>query len=322
MRLATLIVMLPLAGCGVDADRTISVETPGMPSAELALVKSMDRVHGFLTELDDRLGSPAKAVVPGPEYVRADTPRLGSPAVAAVAPATVKPPRRAIRAEPPAAEPVRGRDGVTYFAYAGGRPHITCVPGAVCGIQLERGETVTADRISLPPGSGWTAEVAPFGGAEGEVITFKSATGADRSVVSIETDRRSYSIALEPAGGPSLLLSRFTYRTDDPGTQVAAAGDQSLGAPDFAYRLLGATPSWRPVRVYADGGQTFIQFPVGQATDGPRLVVPASKGGLTPIAYRIVADSYVVDGVLDQALLIPRAGPSSDQILIRHDKAA
>ena len=101
----------------------------------------------------------------------------------------------------------------------------------------------------------------------------------------------------------------------------AEATTDAVGARvDYAYAISGDAP-WRPVRAYAAGGKTIIQFPrtIGQS-DLPALVSLADDGGLFTeptkelVNYRFVKDRFIVDKVLDRAALI--SGVGGDQVKV------
>jgi type IV secretion system protein VirB9 len=99
-------------------------------------------------------------------------------------------------------------------------------------------------------------------------------------------------------------------------------GGATVGARlDFNYAVSGDAP-WRPVRVYAAGGKTYIQFPPGVAHgDLPALVALADDGGLFTgptkelVNYRYVNGRFEVDKVLERAALI--SGVGMDQVEVK-----
>ena len=73
---------------------------------------------------------------------------------------------------------------------------------------------------------------------------------------------------------------------------------------NFDYRLTGDSPDWKPVRVFDDGRQVFIQMPGDIATtDMPPLFVlgPTSEAEL--VNYRVRGNYYVVDRLFRAAEL-------------------
>src|SRR3546814_11304372 len=67
-----------------------------------------------------------------------------------------------------------------------------------------------------------------------------------------------------------LIVLRTTETGRARNTPLASGVD--LTALNFGYRIDGDRPDWRPVRVFADGRQIFIEFAEGvERTDMPPL---------------------------------------------------
>jgi type IV secretion system protein VirB9 len=330
--LSALLLPVMLAACATTHVDTI-VDTPGMPNAELALQRSLDRVHGFLGELKDRIGAPAEqiAMASGAQLPAAPAPR------ASQAPAS--PIQLGVRQLLHDATATTGKDGTVYFAFAGGTPRLRCRPGSVCLLRFAHGERLSLDDVRVEDATNWTVHIASAPSAQSQetVLAIMPKSGASATLLHVRSNLRGYHIALMPSNDASMLLASFTYRHDDPSEQddpgLAAAGVADAGGairstaphygnPDFNYRILGSSPPWKPVRVYRDGGKTYVQFPRGGVLSAPRLLLSATTGNLTPITYRIEGDSYVVDRILEDALLVAGTGSQQQTVLLRHIKAS
>ena len=91
---------------------------------------------------------------------------------------------------------------------------------------------------------------------------------------------------------------------------------------DFDFDLTGDHPSWRPMRVYSDGQQTFIQFPPAMLHDeAPVLVALDSSGDDQLVNYRVKDSMFVVDKVLRRAALISGVGGAQERVEISHRRA-
>jgi type IV secretion system protein VirB9 len=78
--------------------------------------------------------------------------------------------------------------------------------------------------------------------------------------------------------------------------------------------LKGDKPSWRPLRVFNDGRQVFIEFPAGFARDqAPPLFARGPDGTSELINYRVRGRFYVVDRLFDAAEL--RLGGKKQQVV-------
>src|SRR3546814_4293735 len=81
---------------------------------------------------------------------------------------------------------------------------------------------------------------------------------------------------------------------------VAAGLD--LAALNFRYRLSGDKPAWRPVRVFDDGRQLFIEFAEG-VSDMPPLFAIGAKGEAELLNYRVHGRYMIVDRLFDRGEL-------------------
>jgi type IV secretion system protein TrbG len=88
----------------------------------------------------------------------------------------------------------------------------------------------------------------------------------------------------------------------------------------------GSAP-WVPLRVFNDGRKTIIQMPDTMAqTEAPVLLVLRQDGGLfsdeetTLVNYRLVGDRYIVDAVLDRAVLVAGVGSGQDRVVIERTR--
>jgi len=82
----------------------------------------------------------------------------------------------------------------------------------------------------------------------------------------------------------------------------------------FGYVLRGDTPAWRPLRVFDDGRQTFIEFPpTVSAGEAPPVFVLGADGEAELVNYRMRGRFYVVDRIFDRAEL--RLGTRRQQVV-------
>ncbi|MBS1035851.1 TrbG/VirB9 family P-type conjugative transfer protein [Gluconobacter cerinus] len=310
-----LVGLAALSGCaGANTETPVTVDVPGMPSPELALQKSLDRINGFLGSLNQRIDTPARqttalAVTPSHPITLAPQPQASSLPIA--------PPATAAHE----ASPLPGKAGLTWFAYGEGYARIHCANGALCILRLQPGETVEEDALSVEPRAGWRTNLVR--GTRGIhaawAVALTPGLSAQQSVLHLATSRRAYVALLDPTG-PSMKSVAFSYASADPQIQPEPPPSPEalarLNTPDFNFQMTGASPSWKPLRIYREGAHTYIQFPPGGINHAPRLVVLApSTVGTQP--YRTVGDSYVVDLPVSDALLIG-SEPDSPTIRISH----
>ena len=205
----------------------------------------------------------------------------------------------------------------------GGVYRLYTAPGHITDIALQPGEALTAvaagDTVrwivgDTTSGSGATRQV--------HILLKPSAARISTNLV-ITTDRRIYRIEAEATARTAMAAVSWTYPGDpllaisgrDAGYGQASAGDPGSAAPfNFDYVLKGDKPSWRPVRVFDDGRQVFIEFPPGLARDqAPPLFARNQDGGSELVNYRVKGRFYIVDRLLSAAEL--RLGAKKQQVV-------
>jgi len=219
-----------------------------------------------------------------------------------------------------------GADGKIVFLYGEVQPAVVCSPLQICDIELEAGELVR--NVLVGDSVRWKVEPAMSGSKSGEsvhLIVKPSEPDLQTSMI-VTTSKRTYHIELKSHETRYMARVGFAY-SDDINARLSALGAQiegdlvpGAGLPadqlDFSFELLGKA-SWKPVRVYADGQKTYIQFPstlVGQ--DAPVLFVTSGAEDRI-VNYRLKGSMMVVDFYIDQAVLISGVGKSQQKIAIR-----
>jgi type IV secretion system protein VirB9 len=207
-------------------------------------------------------------------------------------------------------------EGTVYRLYA--------APERVTDIALQPGETL----ISVAAGDTvrWTVGDTTSGSGDGRrthLLVKPFAPGLDTNLL-ISTDRRTYHLALESRDGEAMAGIAWTYPQDSllalkraEATAAAARPVASAIAVEqlnFNYAISGDLPSWRPVRAFDDGRQTFIEFPVAVSTgEAPPLFVLGETGDIQLLNYRMAGRYYVVDRLFGAAEL--RLGEKRQQIV-------
>lgn len=207
-------------------------------------------------------------------------------------------------------------EGVLYRLYT--------APEQVSDIALQPGETV----ISIAAGDtarwviGDTASAA--GAARRAHILVKPAAAGLRTNLIVATDRRVYHVELVSTARSPMAGIAWTYPDDlmlTLRTTAAAARDAEPVAAgiavetlNFNYALSGDSPAWRPLRVFDDGRQVFIEFPPGLGSgEAPPLFVIGSGRQVELVNYRLRGQYYVVDRLFDAAEL--RIGERRQQVV-------
>ena len=207
-------------------------------------------------------------------------------------------------------------DGTIYQVYT--------APGAVTDIALQPSENL----VSVAAGDTvrWVIGDTTSGtGADKRThILVKPFTSGLATNLVVTTDRRSYHLQLTATSRTAMAALSWTYPADQlialrrAADQAAAAAPVSEGlAVDslhFNYAISGDAPTWRPLRAFDDGRQTFVEFPASIAVvDAPPLFVVGPTGEAELVNYRVRGRYYVVDRIFDVAEL--RLGTKKQQVV-------
>ncbi len=225
-------------------------------------------------------------------------------------------------------------DGALYQLYT--------APGEITDIALQPGEALAG---TGPVAAGDTVrwiigDTESGAGVDKRIhILVKPTAASLASNLVINTDRRTYHVELRSTPATYMASVSWTYPQDELiaiSARAAEAGAivaaQAAAAPvasgidvealNFRYRITGDKPSWRPVRVFDDGRQTFIQFAEGIAQgDMPPLWVTGPTGAEL-VNYRVRGSHIIVDRLFSAAEL--RLGAKHQKIvrIVREDGRA
>lgn len=230
-------------------------------------------------------------------------------------------------------EPAAGRflNAVQVQAFAeGALYHVATAPDRITDIALQPGEALVA--VASGDTARWVIGDTTSGQGEGKrthILVKPFAAGLTTNLV-VTTDRRCYHLTLSSASGAALSAMSWTYPEDalvalkraDAAAEAArpvAAGVVPEGL-NFNYEISGDRPTWRPLRAFDDGRQTFIQLPASIALDeAPPLFLVDGKGTAELVNYRLSGRFYVVDRIFNAAEL--RLGTKNQQI-VRIDRVS
>jgi type IV secretion system protein TrbG len=197
-------------------------------------------------------------------------------------------------------------------------------PERVTDIVLQPGETLVA--VASGDTVRWViGDTTSGSGAEKRthVLVKPFSVGLSTNLV-ITTDRRSYHIALTSVARTAMAALSWTYPQDALIALERAAAVAETAAPvaagievenlRFNYAVSGDRPSWRPLRAFDDGRQTFIEFPasLGVGEAAPLFLLDA-KGEAQLVNYRVKGRFYIVDRIFDAAEL--RLGTKNQQVV-------
>ena len=216
------------------------------------------------------------------------------------------------------------RDAVQVFPWTeGGIYRLYTAPGHVTDIALEAGETLTA--VAAGDTVRWIVGDTTSGSGpdrQVHILLKPSAAGLSTNLV-ITTDRRIYRLEAEATTRTAMAAVSWTYPGDallalsgsaaDEGT-ARRPGEDDRALFDFGYALKGDKPSWRPLRVFDDGRQVFIEFPPDFARgEAPPLFGRGADGASELLNYRVKGRFYVVDRLFDEAEL--RLGAKKQKVV-------
>ncbi len=207
-------------------------------------------------------------------------------------------------------------EGTLYRLYA--------APERVTDITLQPGESVTS--VAAGDTVRWTVgdTTSGSGATRRTHILVKPFSSGLRTNLVITTDRRAYHIELESTGATAMAALSWTYPHDelialrrseaaDEAAMPVASG-LAIERLNFNYRISGDDPTWRPIRAFDDGRQTFVEFPASIAVgEAPPLFVVGDNGEAQLVNYRIAGRYYVVDRLFGVAEL--RLGERRQQIV-------
>ena len=242
-----------------------------------------------------------------------------------------------------------GDNASVEFRFGESLPSIVCAILQVTDIELEKGETIT--HINLGDSTRWTVESAVSGSRAEQVnhlIVKPRDIGLSTSLI-VTTDRRTYHLLL--VSDEKEFFHDVTFVYSSPPPVVAAATPvpspspvakdpptpkrrkESLGKavasdpPDDAdedYVVRGKA-EWAPINVYSKDGKTYFQMPLSvRHKEAPVLFEEKSAGWFhhdkALVNYRVHGKWYVVDRVLDSAVLVSGVGSGQRKVTVRHAK--
>lgn len=206
----------------------------------------------------------------------------------------------------------------------GGLYQVYTAPERVTDIALQPGEALIA--VAAGDTVRWVIGDTASGSGETKrthVLVKPFTAGLGTNIV-ITTDRRSYHLALTSTAHAAMTALSWTYPADQLIALRKAAEAEAAARPvvpglavealQFGYAISGDNPSWRPLRAFDDGRQTFIEFPPSLAVgEAPPLFLIDVTGEAALVNYRVAGRYYVVDRLFDVAEL--RLGTKKQQIV-------
>lgn len=221
-------------------------------------------------------------------------------------------------------------NAVQVYPYADGASfRVYTAPGRVTDIALQTGEQLVA--VASGDTVRWVIGDTTSGTGTDKrthVLVKPFSAGLSTNLV-ITTDRRSYHVALVSTAKTAMVALSWSYPQDalialkraqaQADAAVPVASDLAIDRLQFGYVVSGDRPTWRPLRAFDDGRQTFIEFPATLAVgEAPPLFLVDVKGDAQLVNYRVRGRFYIVDRLFDAAEL--RLG-SKKQDIVRIERS-
>lgn len=216
------------------------------------------------------------------------------------------------------------------FSYSpGGLYQVYAAVGQVTDIMLQEGETLS-DTGAVAAGDTvrWVIGEASSGTGptrRTHILVKPTDPGLMTNLV-INTDRRTYHVEIRSTTATYMASVGWSYPQDDliavrasvEAAQAKAAMQVQTGIDpaklDFAYRLSGDNPPWRPVQVFDDGAKTYVVFPSSIAQfELPPLFLLGDKNKAELVNYRVSGRYMIVDRLFAAAEL--RLGTAKQQVV-------
>lgn len=213
-------------------------------------------------------------------------------------------------------------DGALYQVYAS--------PGQVTDIVLQEGERLVGPG---PVASGDTVrwiigDTMSGEGASKRVHILVKPTRSDiMTNLVINTDRRTYHVELRATALAYMASVSWTYPADELIALQRAETDAARTAPvasgislpllNFRYKLSGDKVVWRPLRVFDDGRQVFVEFSDNvAAADMPPFFLLGESDAAELVNYRVAGRFLIVDRLFDRAELRLGVGRKANAVRI------
>jgi type IV secretion system protein TrbG len=201
-------------------------------------------------------------------------------------------------------------------------------PGRITDITLEEGESLSG---TGPVAAGDTVrwiigDTESGSGPNRRVHILVKPTRADlQTNLVINTNRRTYHLELRATPATYMASVAWRYPADEALADASnvdryAVPSVAIEQLNFNYKISGDRTPWRPVRVFDDGRQTFIEF-APSVTQGelPPLFVGGADGKAADLVnYRVSGQRMVVDRLFTRAEL--RLGDRRGQKRVRIER--
>jgi P-type conjugative transfer protein TrbG len=187
-------------------------------------------------------------------------------------------------------------------------PVLVCKPQHVCDIVLDNGESVL--NMAIGDATRWVIAGGRSGPNGSTPHVFVKPTLPDLETnLLVTTTKRTYDVSLRSANDANHPTISFFYADEDAAAKSAAAdherqavdgvlaGNPLVGADkaDTKYKVTGEA-SLLPDKVFNDGLRTFVVWKALPA-ELPSVVSSGANNVSTPVNFRVVGTTYIIDGM-------------------------
>lgn len=220
--------------------------------------------------------------------------------------------------------PVLSQGGKLVYVHGASMPTILASPMQVCDVELEPGEEV--NDVVVGDSARWMVDTGTSG--DTTHLFIKPVDAGLETTAVVTTDRRVYHLRLVSQKSGHTPYVGFVYadsiKTRASGksskkaekerkAHMAESPGVDMSGLNFGYEVKGKA-SWKPVRVFDDGRQTFIHLPP-KISEMPVLLA-RRKGENVLVNYRSDNGNLVVDGLFDELALLLGVGRNREEVRI------
>lgn len=229
------------------------------------------------------------------------------------------------------------RNAIQQYAWADGALfQIYSAPGQITDIVLQEGERLVGPGpVAVGDTARWIiGDTVSGAGASERVHILVKPTRTDISTnMIVNTDRRTYYVELRATSANYMASVSWTYPADalialraaeaEAARVAPIAGGIDIAALNFRYRIGGDRTDWRPLRVFDDGRQLYVEFAgdIG-VREMPPLFVLGTRGEAELVNYRVQGRYMIVDRLFDRGELRLGAGKAARAVRIERETTA
>lgn len=220
-------------------------------------------------------------------------------------------------------------DGMIKYTFGMNAVHVTCAVLNVSDIELQAGESIQS--ISLGDTARWKVHTTLSGKDTPHIVIKPFDSNLQTSMV-VTTDRRTYYINLAssktrymprvgfiyPEEQQAIINAQVKKEKEERDRNTIPATNEYLGDLSFDYEISGKA-WWKPARVYHNSTHTVLEMPDMSGREMPTLLMVRGKEQVL-VNYRVQNDRYIVDAVLDKAILILGIGRNQEKVTITRRK--